>query len=210
MGKNKLLRLMRENNLLAVIRRKKPTWQKALSESYISKNILQRQFLTNAAKKKLAIDITYIPIPNSMVYMAAVLDLFNNEILGYQLSVKPNAILSTKLIRKLTANYPLKGSLIHSDQGIHFTNKEYVKLLQSYGIIQSMSRRGNCWDNAVIESFFGHFKSECIKLKKRALKRYEDVAEIVEEYITYYNNRRPQLRLDGLSPVRYRLKHEKI
>jgi transposase InsO family protein len=208
-GKNKVLKLMRENHLLALIRRGKPKYQIRAKENIICNNILARNFHTNTAKKKIAIDITYIPIPNSMVYMIVALDLYNNEVLEYILSQKPDSMLSIELIKRLRKKYQVEGMMLHSDQGIHFTNNEYVALLHKSGIKQSMSRKGNCWDNAVIESFFGHFKCECIKLQRKALKNFANVGEVVGDYITFYNNRRPQMRLGGLSPVKYRLMQEK-
>ena len=209
-GKNKVLKIMHENDLLAKIRRKKIKYGLIAKEHLTAPNILKREFHADNKQSKLAVDITYIPIPNSMVYMASILDMYNNELIGYKLSQSQNISLTIDLVNDLCEQYALKGSLLHSDQGVHFTNKKYVKLLKEKGIVQSMSRKGNCWDNAVIESFFGHFKCECIKLRKRAMKSFQDVEEIVAEYIDYYNNVRPQSKLGGLSPVKYRLMNQKI
>ena len=112
--------------------------------------------------------------------------------------------LSVDVVQELAARRSLKGSLIHSDQGIHYTNREYHQLLKSKSIIQSMSRKGNCWDNAMAENFFSHLKYECVRLVKRSFRSFLDVVEAVEGYIRFYNEERPQLRLNGLSPVTFR------
>lgn len=202
-------KLMKEHHLQSKVRRKKPKYIKQGKEAITAPNILNRDFNTDKPKQKLATDITYIPIPNSMVYVSTILDLNNNEILEYKVSNKPDKSLSIDVVNKLIKNHNVNGSILHSDQGIHYTNHDYHNLLKHNGIIQSMSRKGNCWDNAPIESFFGHFKCECVKIRKKAIKSLSDVEEIVNEYIDFYNNKRPHSRLKGLSPILYRVALEK-
>ena len=112
--------------------------------------------------------------------------------------------LSTDVVVKLAENRMVAGALLHSDQGIHYTNKIYQGLLKENGIILSMSRKGNCWDNAIMENFFSHLKCECVRVRKRSLWSFLDVVEAVEEYISYYNHERTQKKLYDLSPIDFR------
>lgn len=202
-GKMRVLKLMQLNNLQSVIRRKRPSYKLGLKEHLRLPNILNREFITNKMNFKYVTDITYIPIPEKMVYLSVILDLCNREVVSYQVSLKADATLSLDTVAELNKKRDLQNCLIHSDQGIHYTNKKYVEYLSENGIIQSMSRRGNCFDNAVAENFFSHFKCECIRLRKKAIRRFEDAVEVVDEYINYYNTKRPQTRLGGLSPKQY-------
>lgn len=188
-GKNKVYAIMKQYKLQAVIRRKKFKYIPS-KEHLTEPNILNRMFKSNRIGEKYVVDITYLPIPNKMVYLAACIDLCTRDVIAYNLSLKQVAILSTDLINKLSQKRNLKDVIIHTDQGVHFTNHAYVNLLKENGVLQSMSRRGNCWDNAIIENFFGHFKCECYKIRKKAMKTYDDVSEIVAEYIDYYNTKR--------------------
>ncbi|QSX05595.1 DDE-type integrase/transposase/recombinase [Sedimentibacter sp. zth1] len=117
---------------------------------------------------------------------------------------KQDRILSIDTINILAAKYDLNGCIIHSDQGVHYTNKEYAKLLESLGVTHSMSRKGNCWDNAVAESFFSHFKCESIYIMKNKIRYPQDVINVTEEYTEYYTNFRPQKKLGGMTPISYR------
>ena len=172
----------------------------------IVENRLHQDFRSTKPGKKYVTDITYIPIPNSMAYISVLLDLYNGEVVAYKISQSLDRSLSVDVVQELAARRSLKGSLIHSDQGIHYTNREYHQLLKSKSIIQSMSRKGNCWDNAMVENFFSHLKCECVRLVKRSFRSFLDVVEAVEGYIRFYNEERPQrqLRLNGLSPVTFR------
>lgn len=107
-------------------------------------------------------------------------------------------------IKELAQKIDLKGATIHSDQGVQYSNKEYAALLQKLGVKQSMSRKGNCWDNAPAESFFSMYKSECVYLQKSKTASEFNVKEITEEYLDYYINYRPQKRLGGLTPSEHR------
>ena len=194
-----LIPLMRTNQLQAVIRRAKPKYISSKSP-IVADNQLDRDFKADKPYSKLVTDITYIPIPNSMVYLSAVIDLFNGEIVSHKISTCLDTSLSVDVIKELLTKQNLTNTLIHSDQGIHYTNHQYHNLLKDNHMIQSMSRRGNCWDNAMAENFFGHFKCECVKLMKKAMKTFDAVFEIVEEYIYFYNNERAQERLGYRTP----------
>ena len=198
-GKNKVHALMKQHSLQSVIRRKRYKYIPA-REHLTAPNILNREFSSSGLGQKYAIDITYLPIPNKMVYLSACIDLCSREVVEYIVSLKQDVFLSTEIINKLSSKRSLANSLIHTDQGVHFTNHSYVNLLKENGVVQSMSRKGNCWDNAIIENFFSHFKCECYRIRKKAMKTFDDVSEIVTEYMDYYNTVRPQSNLNGLSP----------
>ncbi|WP_378957253.1 IS3 family transposase [Pelosinus sp. sgz500959] len=202
---NKVLKIMRENQLLACIRRKKIKLNRQLAkENLVAANVLSRNFTSTRPGEKYATDITYIPIPNSMVYVSVILDLFNREVVAYKISQNLDATLATDLVRSLSEKRAVAGALLHSDQGIHYTNKSYQELLNEKGIIVSMSRKGNCWDNAIAENFFSHFKCECVRVRKKSFRSFLDVFEATEEYIAYYNHERTQKRLRDLSPITFR------
>jgi transposase InsO family protein len=193
----KLKKIMKENALNACIRlRKYRNAEKENKTKLVAENVLARDFRSEKPGEKYITDITYIPIP--------LIDLFNGEVVERKTSTNLDASLSVDVIKKLSKKRDLNGAIIHSDQGMHYTNNLYNELLKEKGVIQSMSRRGNCWDNAVMENFFSHFKSECVKIRKRAMKTSQDVKEIVDEYIYFYNNERIQLKLNGLAPVEFR------
>jgi putative transposase len=198
-------RIMRENCLLAAIRRKRrPSQVPEKRRQIIVENRLYRNFLSPMPGKKYVTDITYIPISNSMAYISALIDLYNGEVVAYKISQSLDRSLSIDVVQALAAKRPVRGAMIHSDQGIHYTNRDYHQLLKDKNIIQSMSRKGNCWDNAMMENFFSHLKCECVRRVKRSFRSFLDVFEVVEEYIRFYNEERPQLRLQGLSPVSFR------
>jgi len=196
----KVYRIMKEKNIQSKVRRK---FKKPKNQSIIKENILNRDFKSTKPGQKFATDITYIPTQRKMIYLSTIIDLFNNEPVAWNLSDSQDKSLSIDTIEILSKKYDLEGSIIHSDQGVHYTNKDYIELLEKLKVKQSMSRKGNCWDNAKVESFFGHFKSETIHIMNRKLKDLNDVKQITEEYMDYYINHRPQKKLGGLPPSLY-------
>jgi putative transposase len=106
---------------------------------------------------------------------------YNREVAAYKISQNLDATLATDVVMSLSEKRTVDGSLLHSNQGIHYTNKSYQGLLKEKGIIVSMSRKGNCWDNAIVENFFSHLKCECVRIRKRSLRSFLDVVEVVEE-----------------------------
>lgn len=201
----RLCKVMKKHGFNAVIRRKKVNNMFHKNrEAAISPNILDRDFTATRPGEKYVTDITYIPYPNGMAYLSPVIDLFNAEVVDFKVSKSQDASLSTDVIKAVHEKRGLKGSVVHSDQGVHYTNRAFIALLKECGAIQSMSRKGNCWDNAVMENFFSHFKSECIRIRKKALRSFKDIEEVVKEYIDFYNNERFQKKLREMSPVSYR------
>jgi putative transposase len=131
--------------------------------------------------------------------------MFNGEIVSYNISLHPNFNQTLDMLDKAFKSVPnTQGIILHSDQGWQYQMKQYKTLLEKHGIIQSMSRKGNCLDNSIMESFFGVLKTEIYFGKK--YKTVEDLVDAISEYIHYYNNKRIKLRLNGLSPIQYRLK----
>ena len=200
----KVQRIMFVNDLKSIIR---PKYKQKNEEGISFPNALKRDFSVSMPNKKFATDITYIPTRTKMMYLSTVIDLYDNYPVAWKLSDSQDKSLSVDTIKKLSAKVDLNGCTIHSDQGVHYTNKEYVSLLKKYNVTQSMSRKGNCWDNACAESFFSQYKCECIYLYKNRIKTPKDVEELTKEFFDYYINFRPQTRLDGLTPAQYRLRY---
>jgi transposase InsO family protein len=206
----KVLRIMQAKEIRSIVRQK---FRKPKEETMIKENILNRDFKADRPGEKFATDITYIPTQRKMAYLCTVIDLFNNEPAAWKISDTQDKSLSIDTIKILSGKYDLRGSIIHSDQGIHYTNKDYVSLLKELEVNQSMSRKGNCWDNAKAENFFSHYKCESIYLMKKKLKDTKDVEEITKDYIDYYTNFRPQKKLGGMPPSLYKkvfLENQKI
>lgn len=199
----RVLRLMQEMNISSIVRKK---FKSDKGRENIKKNILNREFSAIKPLEKLVTDITYIPCRHKMIYLSTVIDLFNNEPVEWVVSDSQDKSLTINTIKRLSRKYNLKDCLIHSDQGIHYRSHDYVDLLENLGVIQSMSRRGNCWDNANAESFFSHFKTEAIRPRRRSFKNIEEVKEIIDNYMEYYIHQRPQKKLLGLSPFKYKEK----
>ena len=129
--------------------------------------------------------------------------MYNGEIISYELSERPVLEQVTKMLHQaIDKTFNVSGIILHSDQGWQYQHKQYQKILKNHGIIQSMSRKGNCLDNSVMENFFGLLKSELLYL--REFNSYEEFAEEIHKYIYYYNNNRIKAKLKGMSPVEYR------
>ena len=194
-------RVMGKFNLHAKIRRKRypKNYYLALKEnsSELPGNVLARDFIADKPMQKLVTDITYLPTDEGWVYMAAVMDLWNREIVSYKVSRH----MSMELVKDVVSQLgPCEGSLIHSDMGWTYTHPSYIRHLKELGFRQSMSRKGNCWDNACMENFFGLMKSETIRQSKQLLS-VDGMTKLVDDYIHWYNNQRIQKKLGYLSPV---------
>ena len=169
-------------------------------------NLLGRDFNTEAPNRKWVTDITQFTLLGQRCYLSTVMDLFNQEIVAYTISASSSLKLVTTMLKKAFSTVKdLKGLMLHSDQGWHYQHANYRRMLSARGIVQSMSRKGNCLDNAVMENFFGHLKSELLYLHEFC--SWEDFIRELKRYISYYNNERIKLRFNGLSPVEYRNKY---
>ncbi|MED3795513.1 IS3 family transposase [Niallia alba] len=199
----KVQRIMNLLGLKSVIRMKKYKSFKG-SVGKVAPNLLNREFTADQPNKKWVTDITQFQLFGEKLYLSPILDLFNGEIITYTLSSRPTYSLVSEMLERAFQRLPKEhsGLMMHSDQGWHYQMKQYQNSLTNRGIIQSMSRKGNCHDNAVIESFFGTLKSEFLYLEK--FENVEQFKKELAKYIHYYNNKRIKNKLNGLSPVQYR------
>jgi putative transposase len=198
-------KLMCALGLKSLIRRKKYRSYRG-EVGKIAPNLLERDFASVQPCKKWATDITEFKVGDKKLYLSPIIELFNGEIISYNLSESPNfeqvALMVKDAFKKIKGN---TGLILHSDQGWQYQMKEYQRMLKKKGIRQSMSRKGNCLDNAIIENFFGTIKSELFYLNK-----YNEINELkqdIKNYIEYYNNERIKLNLKGMSPIKYRAHH---
>lgn len=173
----------------------------------IAPNILKRNFHAYKPNQKWVTDVTEFAIKDQKVYLSPILDLYNGEIISYNISLHPVFAQITDMLDKAFCKIPDNTQLIlHSDQGWQYQMERYQKRLKKKGIIQSMSRKGNCLDNSVMENFFGLLKTEMFY--KHEFDSAGQLIEEIEKYINYYNNKRIKCRLNGMSPVQYRLHSE--
>jgi putative transposase len=168
----------------------------------IAPNILQRDFDADAPNRKWTTDVTQVDIHGKKCYLSPILDMWNGEIISYAISDHPNLKMVTDMLQKAFRKHPqTNGLIMHSDQGWHYQHTRYQYLLRKHGITQSMSRKGNCLDNSVMENFFGLMKNEL--LYNNRWESIDDFKAALKEYIRYYNNERIKLKLK-MSPVKYR------
>ena len=167
----------------------------------IATNIINRNFVANAPLQKLATDVTEFAVCDEKVYLSPILDMYNNEIVPYSISVSPNFNQTREMLEELIHKLPSNATpILHSVQGWQYQMKEYQRILKENNIQQSMSRKGNCLDNSIMENFFGRLKTEMFYGEK-----FESVNTFIDklrEYIYYYNNERIILKLK-MSPVKY-------
>lgn len=198
---------MQEYGLKTKIRRKNPykLLAKKTQEHSTCANILNREFKSEKPNTKYCTDITYLYYGNSQkAFLSVIKDIATGEIIANSLSRHLTIDFVNKMLDdtlKATPIDKLVGLLIHSDQGFHYTHPSFRLKLKANGIVQSMSRKGNCLDNAPIESFFGHFKDE---VNYKGCKNFEELKDKIDEYIYYYNNERYQWSKNKMTPVQYR------
>jgi len=195
-------RLMKELGLVCRVRMKRYRSYKG-EVGKIAENLLQREFTATKPNEKWVTDVTEFSLFGEKMYLSPILDLFNGEIISYNLNKNPSFAQTVDMLNQAFLRLPDNTSLIlHSDQGWQYQMKKYQSMLAGKGVRQSMSRKGNCLDNAVMENFFGHVKSKLLYLQD-----FESVEHFTSElidYLDYYNNRRIKAKLQGLSPVQYR------
>ncbi len=169
-------------------------------------DVVDRDFWSDKPYQKMTTDVSQITIKDKKMFFSPLLDMYNGEIVTYTITDRPDLHMVTDMMSQALREISIpEGCMIHSDQGWHYQHKHYQKLLKDRGIIQSMSRKGNCLDNAMMENFFGIMKSELLYLYK--WDSMEQFKAALREYVDYYNNKRIKLRLNGLSPVQYRTQH---
>ena len=207
MNLKKIRRLMRKYNLVCPIRRANPYRQmaKALKTSHVAPNLLKREFESYGPRVVLLTDITYIPYNGRFAYLSTILDAYTKQILSYVTSDSLEVDFVLETVKKLIEEHGLslkQETILHSDQGSHYTSHKFIQILEDKELRQSMSRRGNCWDNAPQESFFGHMKDH-IGGSLKGCTEYAQVKAIIDDYMDYYNNERYQWELAKLSPNEY-------
>ena len=207
MNIKKIKRLMNKYNLVCPIRKANPARRiaKAIKTSSIAQNLLNREFRKYGPRKVLLTDITYIPYCGVFCYLSVIKDAYTKQVLSYVLSESLEVDFVLMTVKLLIKNHGISldaETLIHSDQGIHYTSKKFRQIIKDVGLRQSMSRKGNCWDNAPQESFFGHMKDE-IGDKISKVKTFKEVKEIVDDWMDYYNKDRCQWELAKLTPDEY-------
>lgn len=195
-------RLMKELGLICRVRMKKYCSYKG-EKGTTADNELNREFRAEKPNQKWVTDVTEFRLFGQKLYLSPILDLYSGDIVTYTLSGSPNLLMVTTMLKQAFEKIPDNTKLLlHSDQGWHYRHKQYIQMLQDKGIRQSMSHKGNCYDNAVMENFFGHLKSELLYLQEfESMEHFEQ--ELIE-YIDYYNNKRIKARLKGLPPALHR------
>lgn len=207
MNIKKIRRLMEKYNLSCPIRKANPNRRmaKALRTSNVADNLLQREFESYGPRVVLLTDITYLPYNGTFAYLSTILDAFTKQILSYVISESLQLDFVLETVNILVRDHGIslsKETVVHSDQGCHYTSYRFIEILNNKELRQSMSRKGNCWDNAPMESFFGRMKDH-IGNRLKTCREYGEVKAIVDDYIDYYNNDRYQWELAKLSPNEY-------
>ena len=198
-----VLRIMKKYSLLSEIRRRRK-WMNLGQQVHKYQNLLNRQFFADSPNCKWVTDISYIHTKEGVLYLSMIRDLYDNSIVAYKTASRQtvNLVLDTIRIAMKKEKTKVAAELqLHSDQGFQYTSQAYFKLTQSYGITPSMSRRGNCYDNAMAENFFSILKTECIyRHKPHSLKEAKDM---IDRYIYFYNHERIQTKT-GVAPLTLR------
>ena len=207
MNLKKIHRLMNKFGLSCPYRGPNPykRMAKALKTSNVADNLLQREFESYGPRVVLLTDITYLPYNGRFAYLSTILDAFTRQILSYVLSPSLEIDFVLETVNQLIENHGVSlqaETIIHSDQGCHYTSHKFINILYDKKLRQSMSRKGNCWDNAPQESFFGHMK-DIIRPKLECCEDFQDVKVVIDEYMDVYNNHRYQWNLAKLSPNEY-------
>lgn len=205
MNEKKIRRLMKKYGLICPIRKANPYRRiaKALKSNNVAANLVNREFESAGPRKILLTDITYLPYNGVFAYLSTILDAYTKQILAYVLSPNMQEDFVLETIELLVQNYGIEltqETIIHSDQGAHYTCLRFIDILKNKNLRQSMSRKGNCWDNAPQESFFGHMKDE---IDISGCKTFEEVKAIIDDWMDYYNNDRYVWKLAKLSPNEY-------
>lgn len=207
MNVKKIRRLMRKYGLMCPIRKANPyrRMARAIRTNNVAPNLVNREFEKYGPRKVLLTDITYIPLNDSYCYLSTILDAFTKQVLSYVLSESLEVDFVLRTVEQLIERHGIslnEETVIHSDQGAHYTCIKFINLVKDSQLRQSMSRRGNCWDNAPQESFYGHMKDELAE-EIPNWKTFENVKYSIDDWMDYYNNDRYQWSLAKLSPNEY-------
>ena len=197
-----ILKIMKKYELLSDIRRPRK-WRQLGQQIHRYENLLNRQFRANKPNQKWVTDISYIHTGQGILYLSMIRDLYDNSIVAYKTGTSQSVNLVLDTIRQAMEKEKVAAELqLHSDQGSQYTSQAYFELTKSYGITPSMSRRGNCYDNAMAENFFSILKTECIY--RHQPKTFAEANHLIDDYIYFYNHHRIQLKT-GEAPLALRL-----
>lgn len=197
----KVYRLMMKYGLLSEIRRRRK-YQRMQEQLHRYPNLLNRDFTASRPNEKWVTDISYVITPQGTLYLSMIRDLFDNSIVAYKTGTEQSIRLVLKTIRDAREKEAVAAKLqLHSDQGFQYTSQAYFTLTQEYGITPSMSRRGNCYDNAMAENFFGILKAECLRRHKP--QSIQQAKQLIDHFIYFYNHERIQLKTK-LTPLEKR------
>ena len=207
MNVKKIRRLMRKYHLVCPIRTPNPyrRLQRSIRMGSSAENLVNREFGSRGPRAVLLTDITYIPLNGAFCYLSTILDGCTKQVLSYVLSESLEVDFVLETVQKMVHQHGIslkKETILHSDQGCHYTCIKFIQLVKNSSLRQSMSRKGNCWDNAPQESFFGHMKDELAE-KIPNWTCFADVQRSIDDWMDYYNNDRYQWDLAKLSPNEY-------
>ena len=196
-------KLMRQMGLRAKIRQRRPYISYAGTKSRIADNKLDRKFTPDTPNTVFVSDVTEFRVAGRKVYLSPVMDLFDRSIVAHTVATSPTAAFTAESLTKaIAACAPKPGWMMHTDQGFQYQHSSWRNLIGDNGGVQSMSRKANCYDNAVMENFFGHVKAEMYH--GEVFDTVEEFTQAIDEYIQWYNTERIQQRLKGLTPMQYR------
>lgn len=200
----KVQRLMHKMRLVG--RRPKEKYHSYRGEvGRIADNLINRDFSTTAPLQKWTTDVSQFNLSWGKCYLSPILDMNTNEVISYELSKSPNMEQISNMLRKAFSKFTnTNGIIFHSDQGWQYQHTYYREELKKHGIVQSMSRKGNCYDNCIMETFFGRLKTEMFYGHERDFVSFDEFYKAIDEYIDYYNNRRIQAKTKWMPPVKYR------
>ena len=198
-----VLKLMRSLNIHGKMRKSEQYHSYKGEVGKVADDLLKRDFNATEPFKKLATDVTQFKVKETRVYLSPIMDLYNNEIVAYSISLRPDLAQTREMLEELSKRLPKRARpILHSDQGWQYQHAMYQRYLEEHQITQSMSRKGNCMDNGAMECFFGRLKVEMYYGEK--FESAEDLIEKLHRYIYYWNNKRISRRLKAMSPVGYR------
>ena len=199
-------KLMKQLGLVCYVRERRRYSSYKGEVGEVAPNLLKRHFKANEPNRKWVTDVTEFKVNDQKLYLSPIIDLFNGEVVSYNLSRHPDFKQATDMLEKAFRNLPDKVDdlILHSDQGWQYQHALYRGELQKHGIIQSMSRKGNCYDNCIIETFFGRLKNEMFYGFEKDYPSFEAFSKAIADYIDYYNNSRIQAKTKWMSPSKFR------
>lgn len=201
--KKLVLKLMQHMGLRSKVRIKRKYNSYRGSTSHIAENHLARDFVADTPNRKWVSDVTEFRVANQKVYLSPVYDLYDHTVVSYRAGISPNTVLTSESLQAAFEHErPAECVLVHTDQGFQYQHSSWQTILTSHYATQSMSRKGNCYDNAVMENFFGHLKAEMYHGEH--FDTVEDLLTEIDDYMHWYNTERVQERLKGMTPMEYR------